>query len=250
MAGRGAGPGHTGIARALSKLGVCSRTQAQALVRDGAVSLNGKPCRDPETRVDPARDRIEVRGTAVGAGTRVYIALNKPRGLVTTRADEKGRATVFQCLDGSGLPYLAPVGRLDQSSEGLLLFSNDSAWNAAITDPDTHVDKIYHVQIDRLPDAGLLTRLRDGVESRGERLAVKSVRELRRGDRNAWLEITLDEGRNRHLRRMLEACGCEVLHLVRIGIGTLRLGDLGKGAWRHLTAAEVQALSRGQRAGS
>ncbi len=248
MAGRGAAPGHTGVARALSKLGICSRTEAQALVRAGAVTVNGRPCKDPETRVDPARDRILVNGRPAGAQQRTYIVLNKPRGLVTTRADEKGRATVFACLADSGLRYLAPVGRLDQASEGLLLFSNDSAWSAAITDPSTHVDKTYHVQVDRLPDADLLARLEQGVAVDGERLAVKRVRELRRGGRNAWLEITLDEGRNRHLRRLLEACQCEVLRLVRVAIGPLVLGDLPRGAWRKLTVEEVRALSPGRRA--
>lgn len=243
MAGRGAGPGHTGVARALSKLGVCSRTQAQALVRAGAVTINGQPCHDPETRVDPARDRIAVRGQAAGAQEPVYIALNKPRGLVTTRADEQGRATVFECLADSGLPWLAPVGRLDQASSGLLLFSNDSAWNAAITNPATHVDKVYHVQIDRVPDADLLARITRGVVDRGERLEVKAARELRHGTRNGWLVITLDEGKNRHLRRLLGACGCDVLELVRVAIGPLRLGDLPRGAWRRLTAEEVRALS-------
>lgn len=248
VAGRAAGPGRTGVARALSKLGLCSRTQAQALVRAGAVSINGNPCHDPETRIDPARDRIEIHGAPAGSRERIYIALNKPRGLVTTRADEKGRATVFKCLEDSALPYLAPVGRLDQASEGLLLFSNDSVWNAAITDPDAHVDRIYHVQIARLPEPQLLAQLEQGVHVDGERLGVKAVRQLRRGERNAWLEITLDEGKNRHLRRMLEACHCEVLRLVRIAIGPLALGDLPRGAWRALTAAEVRALSPGRRA--
>lgn len=243
VAGRGAGPGHTGVARALSKLGVCSRAEAQRLVREGVVTINGQPCLDPETRVDPSRDRIAVRGQEAAMPERIYIALNKPRGLVTTRADEQGRATVFDCLADSGLPWVAPAGRLDQASSGLLLFSNDSAWNAAITAPATHVDKVYHVQIDRVPDAGLLERIARGVVDRGERLDVKAVRVLRHGARNGWLVITLDEGRNRHLRRLLGACGCNVLELVRVAIGPLQLGDLARGAWRRLTAAEVSALA-------
>jgi 23S rRNA pseudouridine2605 synthase len=232
------------VARALSKLGYCSRAQARLLVRDGHVTVNGRRCRDPETRVDPALDRIRVHGRDPAVPARRYFMLNKPRGLVTTRADEQGRATVFRCFENASLPYLAPVGRLDRASEGLLLFTNDSAWAAAITDPATHIDKIYHVQIDRLPDTALLDRLRYGVVVQGELLAVKAARELRRGERNAWLELTLDEGRNRHLRRLLEACGCDVLRLVRIAVGPLRLGDLAAGAWRELSAEEVQSLSR------
>ena len=134
-------------------------------------------------------------------------------------------------------------GGLDEASEGLLLLSNDSAWNSVITDPATQVDKLYHVQIGRMPDAGFLARLHQGVRVDGELLRVKAARELRRGGRNAWLEITLEEGKNRHLRRLLAACDCNVLRLIRIGIGPLRLGTLAKGAWRHLTPEEVRLLS-------
>lgn len=232
-----------GLARALSKLGICSRTQAQALIHAGAVQVNGRTVHDPELRIDSARAQITINGEPALAPARVYIALNKPRGLVTTRADEKGRATVYECLASTGLPYLVPVGRLDQASEGLLLLSNDSAWNSVITNPATHVDKLYHVQIGRLPDADFLARLHQGVRVDGELLQVKAARELRRGGRNAWLEITLDEGKNRHLRRLLAACDCSVLRLIRIGIGPLRLGTLAKGAWRHLSAEEVRLLS-------
>jgi len=232
-----------GLARTLSKLGICSRSQAEALIHAGAVQVDGRTVTDPELRVDPVRAQITINGEPARAPERVYIALNKPRGLVTTRADEKGRATIFECLTGAGLPYLAPVGRLDQASEGLLLLSNDSAWNAAITDPTNHVDKIYHVQIGLLPDAAFLDRLHKGVSVDGELLQVKSAHELRRGGRNAWLEIRLDEGKNRHLRRLFEACDCSVLRLIRIGIGPLRLGELPKGGWRHLSPEEVRLLS-------
>ncbi len=232
-----------GLARILSKLGICSRTQAEALIQAGAVQVNGRTINNPESRVDPARARIMINGKPLRAPKRVYIALNKPRGQVTTRADERRRATVYECLASAGLPYLSPVGRLDQASEGLLLFSNDSAWNAAVTDPATHLDKIYHVQIGLLPTAEFLGRLRQGIVVDGELLRVKAARELRRGGRNAWLEITLDEGRNRHLRRLLAACDCEVLRLIRVGIGPLQLGALPKGAWRPLSPDEVRLLA-------
>jgi 23S rRNA pseudouridine2605 synthase len=168
--------------------------------------------------------------------------LNKPRGVVTTAADEKGRDTVYALLADAGLPWLAPVGRLDKASEGLLLFSNDSAWGARITAPDSQLEKTYHVQVDRLPDAALLGALCAGIDDRGERLALKAVRELRRGDRNAWLEVVLDEGRNRQIRRVLAAFDIGVLRLVRIAIGTLSLGELAKGAWRRLDEREVATL--------
>lgn len=232
----------TGIARALSKLGYCSRSAAWGLVEGGRVSVNGRVVRNPETPVFPARDRIAVDGQPVGLVARVYLALNKPRGLVTTLNDDRGRDTVYRCLDGSGLPFLGPVGRLDQASEGLLLFSNDTAWAAALTAPESHIPKTYHVQVDRIVEAAELRRMHDGIDSEVGRLTVTSATLLRSGTRNCWLEIVLDEGRNRHIRRLAEALGLGVERLVRVAIGALPLGNLGKGEWRHLTSAEVEAL--------
>lgn len=235
---------HHGIARVLSKRGFCSRSQAEALVRAGRVTLGGRVVRDPEAPVDAQLASIAVDGIAVGSAERVHIALNKPRGLVTTLSDEQGRDTVYRCLDGAGLPWVAPVGRLDRASEGLLLFTNDTSWAARLTDPAARLDKTYHVQIDALPNADLLYRLHAGTDDRGERLAAKAVRELRRGEKNAWLEIVLDEGRNRHIRRLLAAHSVGVLRLVRVAIGPLLLGALARGTWRFLDVAEVAALAR------
>jgi 23S rRNA pseudouridine2605 synthase len=178
----------------------------------------------------------------VEPATRVYLALNKPRGLVTAREDASER-TVYECLDPA-LPFLSPVGRLDKASEGLLLFTNDTRWAARLTDPASHVDKVYHVQVNRLVGDALLEQLRDGVIDEGERLTAKDARVLRLGTRNAWVEIVLDEGRNRHIRRLLGALGLETLRLMRVAIGPLALGDLAKGATRSLTPGEVDALSR------
>ena len=233
-----------GIARVLSKLGLCSRTQAAAWVREGRVAVNGRVVRDPEHPVRQDRDRLAVDGRELAAAERLYLVLNKPRGLVTTASDERGRATVYSCLEGAGLPWLAPVGRLDQASEGLLLMSNDPAWAAGITDPDTGPLKTYHVQVDTLPDAALLSRLEAGIVDAGEALSARSATLLRSGIRNAWLEIVLDEGRNRQIRRLLAAHGVGVLRLVRVAIGPVALGELGKGQWRRLDAAEVEALAR------
>lgn len=231
-----------GVARVLSKLGLCSRTQAAAWVRDGRVSVNGKAVRDPEHPVRQDADRLAVDGRDLAAAERIYLAINKPRGLVSTASDERGRDTVYACLEGAGLPWVAPVGRLDQASEGLLLMSNDPAWAAAITDPATGPDKTYHVQVDAIPAPGLLAELCVGVRDGDEHLAALSARVLRAGTRNAWLEIVLDEGRNRQIRRLLAAHGMGVLRLVRVAIGPLALGELGKGAWRRLTADEVRSL--------
>lgn len=233
----------TGLARALSKLGCCSRSQAVLLVRQGRVTLNGRVCRDPEKPVMLGTDQIAVAGEQVEKAPRRYLMLNKPRGLITTASDEHGRGTVFDCLGNAGLPPLSAVGRLDKASEGLLLLTNDHAWAARITDPASHLPKTYHVQVSALVDGPLLEKLARGVTDRGEKLGLNRVRLLREGEKNCWLEIILDEGRNRHIRRVMEAHQLEVLRLVRVAVGPLLLGTLGKGQWRELTAEEVTALS-------
>ena len=197
--------------------------------------------RDPETAVRLGHDRIEVDGERIGDAKKVYMVLNKPRGAVTTASDEKGRETVYDYLGGEvggDARWLAPVGRLDKASEGLLLLTNDSEWAARVSAPATHLDKTYHVQISTVANDALLAALRTGVQSEGDRLRVRRVDILRRGERNSWLEIVLDEGKNRHIRRMLDTLGIEVLRLVRVAIGPLALGDLAKGTTRALTPAE------------
>jgi 23S rRNA pseudouridine2605 synthase len=241
-------PKKTGLARALSKLGYCSRAQAAELVRAGKVRVNGGVRRDPEAPVSLCKDRIEVDGQQLKAATKIYLVLNKPRGIVTTAADEKGRDTVYALIDAK-LPWVAPVGRLDKASEGLLLLTNDSKWGACVTAPETHLDKTYHVQIGRIADGELIDSLKHGIRTKeGETLRVKSASQLRQGKRNSWLEIILDEGKNRHIRRMLEALGIEVLRLIRVAIGPLALGDLAKGAVRHLGTNEKLALDHTMRA--
>src|SRR5712692_3718539 len=236
-----------GLARALSKLGYCSRSRAAELIAAGRVKWNGAVRRDPETPVHLGKDRIEIDGRALARSSKIYLALNKPRGAVTTAADEKGRETVYAYLP-EGLPWIAPVGRLDKASEGLLLLTNDSEWAARITAPETHLHKTYHVQINAIADEALLQQLRSGIRtSDGEFLRVKNVRVLRQGQRHSWLGIVLDEGRNRHIRRMLEELKVEVLRLVRVAIGPLALGDLPKGAARPLEPEEKQALDRAMR---
>ena len=204
--------------------------------------MNGRVAIDPEAPVHRELDQIEVDGRATIGADRVVVMLNKPRGLVTTVSDEQGRDTVYRCLAGAALPWLAPVGRLDKASEGLLLFTNDSMWAARLTEPSQKLDKTYHVQINRVATASWLDALQRGVHDAGEALTAKSVRLLRSGGKNSWLEVILEQGKNRHIRRLLGALDTTVLRLVRVGLGTLVLGELAKGQWRRLTDQEIDAL--------
>lgn len=234
----------TGIARALSKLGYCSRSRALELVRTGTVKVNGRVVHDPERPVSIGKDRIEVVGNRVAAARKTYLMMNKPRGVLTTASDEKNRKTIYSLLrEQAG--WLAPVGRLDMASEGLLLLTNDTKWGARISAPESHVDKTYHVQIAAVATEDLPRRLKSGVTTKdGDFLVVKHANILRHGAKNSWLEIVLDEGKNRHIRRMLGELGIEVLRLVRVAIGRVELGDLPKGQVRELTSKEREALSR------
>jgi 23S rRNA pseudouridine2605 synthase len=229
--------------RALSKLGLCSRTQAELLIAEGRVRVEGKVISNAALRVDLNRDRITIDGEKVVAESKVYLMVNKPRGLVTTRDDPQQRGTVYACLEGLDLPFVSPVGRLDKASEGLLLMTNDTHFANRLTDPASHTTKTYHVQIGMAPDEAMLETLRAGVSLDGEVLTTNSIELLRSGGRTAWLEIVLDEGRNRHIRRLLAAYDIEVLRLIRVAIGDLQLGELTKGAARHLTAEELALLA-------
>jgi 23S rRNA pseudouridine2605 synthase len=227
----------------MSKLGYCSRTNATKLICAGEVALNGTIRRDPEFPVQMDRDRIEIGGAAVAARSRIYWMLNKPRGLVTTASDEKGRDTIYSLLEDN-LPWMGPVGRLDKATEGLLLLTNDSEWAARICDPATHLDKTYHVQV-RGTGADLpVKQLLSGITTSGEVLRAKRAQIIRAGDKNTWIEIVLDEGKNRQIRRMFEYFGIEVLRIIRIAVGSLKLGQLEKGKTRILTADEKEAIDR------
>jgi len=243
----GAGERKIGLARALSKLGYCSRSRATILIRTGKVRLNGSVRRDPEAPVVLGRDRMAVEGRTLEPQSRIYLVMNKPRGLVTTASDEKGRETVYSILETSNrsLPWVAPVGRLDKASEGLLLLTNDSEWGARVAAPETHLEKTYHVQIGTIVDDTFIQSIVCGVKAEnGEVLRAKRAAVLRSGEKNCWMEITLDEGKNRQIRRMLAACGIEVLRLVRVAIGPLQLGNLAKRSFRPLTASEKTTLDR------
>jgi 23S rRNA pseudouridine2605 synthase len=244
-----------GLARALSKLGYCSRSQAVALIRSGRVRLNGVIRRDPETPVreekERIEDRIDVDGMAVDIVEKIYLVLNKPRGVVTTASDEKGRETVYDLLglrNSKENSWLAPVGRLDKASEGLLLLTNDSEWGAQVTAPETHLDKTYHVQLGRIVGNEFVRNIVAGVRTEGEMvLRAKAAHVLRVGQSNCWLEIVLDEGKNRQIRKIMEALEVEILRLVRVAIGPLQLGNLPKGQHRKLTEGEKRMLDRAMR---
>jgi len=235
---------NVGLARAISKMGYCSRSRAAEAIRAGRVRINGAVKKNVEAPVHLGKDRVEIDGHEVTKTENIYLMLNKPRGVVTTASDERGRETIYSFLEKYNdgfLNWVAPVGRLDKASEGLLLITNDSEWAAKITAPETHIDKIYHVQIAEQATPAMIEKLQQGFTVKdGEFLRVKSASVIRSGERNCWVEIVLDEGRNRHIRRMFETMGVEVLRLIRVAIGALKLGDLPKG--------EVRALSEQEKA--
>jgi 23S rRNA pseudouridine2605 synthase len=252
-------PRKVGLARALSKLGYCSRSRATELIRAGRVTQNGSIQRDPEAPFSGKHGQIAVDGKVVVPQERIYLMMNKPRGVVTTASDEKGRETVYAALSANRTrakknlpeeppPWVAPVGRLDKASEGLLLLTNDSEWGARIAAPETHLEKTYHVQVGTVAEEEFVRALVRGVKTKDrEVLRAKQARRLRSGQKNCWLEIVLDEGKNRQIRRMIEAMGVEVLRLVRVAIGPLQLGDLAKGEHRSLTGDEKGMLDRAMR---
>jgi 23S rRNA pseudouridine2605 synthase len=213
------------------------------MIYAGEVALNGTIRRDPEFPVHLGRDRIKISGNEIETQAQIYWMLNKPRGLVTTASDEKGRETVYSLFDVT-LPWMGPVGRLDKATEGLLLLTNDSEWAARISDPASHLDKTYHVQVKATGVDLLLEKIVKGVVVEGDLLRAKAARVVRGGDKNTWIKIVLDEGKNRQIRRMFEHFGIEVIRLIRIAVGPLSLGQLSKGQSRALTMEEKCAIDQ------
>lgn len=227
------------LARAISKYGVASRSQARGFIERGSVAVNGRCIRDPDTWVDPATDVITLGGEPLRKRMFVYFALHKPVGVVTTRSDERGRRTVYDLLP-PGTPWVFPVGRLDKETSGLLLMTNDTRLGEHLTGPDEKVPKVYDVVVDRLLTGADVEKMRRGVTIGGVRYPTADL--VMNGNDPRHFTVTLTEGRNRHIRRMVGSLGCGVLTLHRVAIGTLRLGTLPVGGVRPLTATERTAL--------
>lgn len=235
--------------RALSKLGFCSRTEAAEWIQAGRVRVNGRVQTDPEVWVDLEKDRITVDGRPLVASRKIYLLLYKPKGYLTTWRDPQGRPTVYDLL-GNIRQWIFPVGRLDLDTSGLLLMTNDSEFAERITNPDYHVPKTYLVKASTLLSDEQLAALRHGVELKDGRTRPAEVIRLRDSGGRTFFEITITEGRNRQVRRMVEAVGSKVLKLVRTAIGPIRIGGLEIGKWRALTPAELQALLECARRGA
>jgi 23S rRNA pseudouridine2605 synthase len=220
--------------RALSKLGILSRSEATEAVRAGRVRVDGRTVRDPLMRVITERAGIELDGVPCRRAVRRTIVFHKPRGVVTTRRDPQGRRTIYDVL-GADADGLMPVGRLDLATSGLLILTNDTALANRLTDPDRAVRRVYVVTVRGEVTADELAVLGRGVVSRGEHLRVASVRVRKASKRESHLTVALREGRNREVRRLFEAIGHEVTRLKRVQFGPFTLGDLPPGAWREAT---------------
>lgn len=231
-----------GLERILSKAGLCSRRQARAWIVAGRVRVNGVRVIDPEAWFDPARDRVELDGVRVEGGEKLYLALNKPVGYLTTRSDPDGRATVYDLLDELER-WVIPVGRLDLDTSGLLLLTNDTQFAEHVTNPKSHVEKTYWVEAVPRLTADAVRALERGVElSDGPTQPARITQLAQRGPASTFL-LTITEGRNRQVRRMIKEVGSRVKRLERRSIGSVALGKLPLGTVRRLSAAEVRALS-------
>jgi len=230
------------LERVLSKAGLGSRVDARRWIHDGRVKVNGAIVRNPDHWVDLKRDRVRVDGKPLVARDRVYVLLYKPTGYLTTYKDPQGRPTVYDLVADVGT-FLSPVGRLDLDTSGLLLMTNDNRFAERVTNPDSHVPKTYLVKASVVLTDAQLQQLRQGIELTDGPTRPAEVKRLRDSAKYTHFELTLTEGRNRQVRRMVEALGAQVLKLVRVRIGAIAIGTLPIGKWRHLTAAEIKALA-------
>ncbi len=229
------------LERVFSKAGVASRTDARSWIGSGRVRLNGKVIQNPDHWVDLDRDRVTLDGKPLRSQEKTYILLYKPKGYLTTYRDPEGRPTVYDLLADFGA-WLSPVGRLDLDTSGLLLLTNDTGFAERVTNPEHKVPKTYLVKASTLLSDEQLERLRRGVELSDGWTSPATVTRLRDSGKYTHFEITITEGRNRQVRRMLEAVDSKVLKLVRTAIGPIRIGDLPIGKWRKLAAGEVSKL--------
>jgi 23S rRNA pseudouridine2605 synthase len=231
------------LQKVLARAGFASRRGAEGLIREGRVTRNGEVVKELGTRVDPARDDVRVDGVRVKAPpARVYLALNKPRGVVTTCKDPQGRETIMSLVPP--VAGLFPVGRLDVTTEGLILLTNDGTFAERVSHPRYQVPRVYHAKVRGVPDGAALARLRRGVRVEDDLLSVDRVRVLE-ADRNAWLEVTLHEGKQHEVKRMLDAVGHPVSKLRRVSFGPVAVSGLEPGQYRALAPAEVDGLLKG-----
>ena len=232
------------LERVLSKAGVGSRVDARSWTHAGRVRVNGQITRNPDQWIDMKRDRVLFDGKPLVARERIYLLLYKPPGYLTTYKDPEGRPTVYDLIADAGT-FLSPVGRLDLDTSGLLLMTNDNQFAERVTNPNSHVPKTYLVKASAVLTDRQLQQLRDGIELADGPTRPALVTRLRDSGKYTHFEITLTEGRNRQVRRMVEALQAKVLKLVRVRIGHIAIGRLPIGKWRLLTAAEVASLSKG-----
>ncbi len=232
------------LVRALSKLGYASRSQAYALVRSGKVHVNGLVATDPALQVAPGLTRIEISGVELEQTPWHCIALNKPRKVVTTRSDPDGRPTVYDLISDLGA-RVVPIGRLDLASTGLLLMTSDTRLADWLTDPATGIARRYVVTVRGEVSETSAQSLTNGLVERDEILTAASIRIFKRSKRETHLIVTLTEGRNREIRRMLKSAGHEVTRLKRVAFGGIELGDLAPGKWRHISPGELRAAFPG-----
>ena len=232
------------LERVLSKAGLGSRTEARSWIGAGRVEVNGKTVRNPDHWVDFSRDRVTFDGKPARPGKKVYILLYKPKGYLTTYRDPEGRPTVYDLIQDLDA-WVSPAGRLDLDTSGLLIMTNDTQFAERLTNPDHHIPKTYHVKCATLLADADIERLRQGVELNDGPTRPAAVIRLRDVGHHSFIEITIREGRNRQVRRMLEALDSRVLKLVRTAIGPVRIGELGIGKWRELTPGELEALGMG-----
>jgi 23S rRNA pseudouridine2605 synthase len=229
------------LERVISKAGLGSRTEARRWIHQGRVQINGTVVQHPDAWVDMERDRIRFDGRPLEFAERVYVLLYKPTGYITTYKDPEGRPTVYELLEGI-TTFVSPVGRLDLDTSGLLVMTNDTQLAERVTNPDSHVPKTYLVKASKVLTDEQLQQLRDGILLSDGPTRPAVVTRLRDSGKYTHFEITLTEGRNRQVRRMVEALDAVVLKLVRVQIGSLRIGTLQIGKWRPLTPEEVDAL--------
>jgi 23S rRNA pseudouridine2605 synthase len=225
--------------RALSRFGLTSRSVACEAILSGRVKINGRVVRDPGVWVNPQKDAIHFNGNRLRQSRRVYLLFYKPKGVITSHGDPEGRKTIYDCL-GENSPWVSPVGRLDKDTSGLILLTNDTDFANYVMDPASQIPKTYVVKANTLVGDDQVARMAEGLQlKRGDWAKPQSVRRIEDRGKYSWLEIVLTEGKNREVRRLMEATGLKTLKLVRTRIGPCSLEGLQPGKWRDLARSEL-----------